>query len=216
MQEVGDVFGRLTLKRVFRGENRKRYGEFECACGNVVCRLAGNVFYGHTKSCGCLKKERTVEKNTRHGKTKTREYRIWVFMLQRCYNPATNSYKYYGAKGVTVCDKWRDSFVSFLEDMGEAPEGTSLERMDRSVSYCKENCIWADAFTQANNKSNNVVVEFLGKSLTLKQWSREIGVDYHALYYRWQRGWEIERMLTTPSQKKRKDANDTIKVKEAA
>jgi hypothetical protein len=206
MQEVGDVFGRLTLRGVFKGTNRKKYGEFKCSCGNVVHRLAGNVFYGHTNSCGCLKKEKTIEKNTTHGKTKTREYKIWVFMLQRCYNPATNSYKYYGAKGVTVCDRWKRGFVFFLEDMGEAPNGTSLERVDRTVNYCKENCVWADDITQANNKSNNVVVEFKGKSMTLKQWSREVKIDYHALYYRWQRGWGVERMLTTPSRKKKEAA----------
>ncbi len=203
--DVGDKYGRLTYEGPAPSRNGRPMGIFICSCGSTVVRNTENVRYGNTRSCGCLKREATTERNYRHGMSKSREYRVWTFMIQRCYNPKTRSFKYYGAIGVDVCAAWKNSFEAFFSDMGPAPEGTSLERVNGKLGYCKSNCIWADDITQANNKSSNIVVEYLGRKQTLKQWAREVGLQYSALYYRWQRGWEAEKMLTTPSVKFRKN-----------
>jgi hypothetical protein len=115
-------------------------------------------------------------------------------MRQRCGYSKHIEYKRYGAQGIKVCEKWM-SFSGFFEDMGEKPAGMSLDRIDPSGDYCKENCRWATRIEQANNtKANRVLVAF-GRSQTATQWSREIGISASAITRRIKRGWPIERAL---------------------
>jgi hypothetical protein len=127
----------------------------------------------------------------RHGMTKTRTYRIWVSMLARCHNPNSYNRRNYGLKGVTVCDEWRSSFLAFLADMGEAPEGMTIERVDNVKGYCKENCKWATRVEQNNNRSDNRIVEHDGRSQTLAQWCRELGLNYYTVRDRLERGFTV-------------------------
>lgn len=195
MPEIGNKYRRLTLVSRSTGGA----GVFLCDCGATVVRKIDAVAYGKTGSCGCLKRDVMVERNTTHGLSSSREYKIWSSMIQRCTNPKTNSYKYYGALGVTVCERWRNSFAAFLADMGSAPSlRHSLDRERNEEGYTPENCRWSTDLEQAANKRNNLNVTFEGRTQNLKAWAREISLNYLTLYTRYQSGWSPERMLTTP------------------
>ena len=120
-----------------------------------------------------------------HGLTRTPEYRTWQAMKQRCNNPASTKYYMYGAKGITVCDAWLDSFQSFLDDMGFKPSPRhSIERLDGKLGYTKENCIWATPAQQSSNIAHNRRLVYQGQEMTLSQWSRKVGIPVPTLINR--------------------------------
>jgi len=124
-----------------------------CVCGKETTPVWAKVKNNATKSCGCIN---SGSYKVTHGFSKTKVYDVWVQMKQRCYNPNNKDYKYYGALGVKVCDRWKDSFVNFLEDMGDRPDGLTLERDDVYGDYTPENCYWATWKQQANNKRKKI------------------------------------------------------------
>lgn len=214
MAAVGDRAKRLT----FLGHSSEAgIGLFSCDCGAEVRRLVYSVFHGNTGSCGCLKRDMMVERNSTHRLSRTPEYGVWTGMIQRCHNPKRRSFKTYGAKGIVVCPRWRDSFSDFMSDMGPRPSAKhSIERDKNEGPYSPENCRWATDHEQAGNKSNNVNFEFQGKVQHLRAWSREVGVAYHTLYDRYRAGWSIHRMLTTPARANRRSTADIFVQREAA
>jgi len=121
----------------------------------------------------------------KHGRSGAHDavYRAWKNMKQRCLNPDNHSFARYGGRGITVCDRWND-FTPFLEDMGARPEGMSIERIDNSLGYFKENCIWANKITQANNTRRNVFVDVDGERFTLSQLARKTGINAKTLRMR--------------------------------
>lgn len=153
------------------------YWHCECACGKTSSVLANRLTSGNTKSCGCLKKSVLGMSTTKHGKAGTRTHRIWKAMRNRCNNPSTPRYKDYGGRGITVCQRW-DSFENFLADMGEAPEGKSIDREDNDKGYEPGNCRWATPSEQNENTRASVRVN--GKSI--KQLAAEQGVTYMEAY----------------------------------
>ena len=199
----GGRFGRLIVlvRSSKRGKRSQIYWECICDCGNSVVCMGENLKMGNTKSCGCLKREGN---NITHGHTRkgrvSRTYNARSQAITRCYNPDRREYKYYGAIGRTVCARWLESFENFLEDMGECPEGMSLERVDNEGNYCKENCIWATPEVQHNNTHNNRKYEYMGITATVPVWSRITGINMWVLYPRLRRyGWSVEEALTTPA-----------------
>lgn len=116
-------------------------------------------------------------------------------MAKRCYCTSDPSYPDWGGRGITVCDRWRDSFENFYEDMGDAPEGTSIGRIDNDGNYCPENCRWETCEQQANNKRNNVLLTYKGVTKSILQWSKELGVSYNTLHNRYHNGWDLNRMF---------------------
>lgn len=135
---------------------------------------------------------------TCHGKTNSRAYRIWAGMRMRCSNPKHRTFEFYGARGISVAPEWHD-FNVFLSDMGDPPPGASIDRIDNDGPYCKANCRWADDKQQRNNRRNNVLIEWKGKTQTLAQWCAEFGVDYYLVKPRVRiMGWDLERALFTP------------------
>lgn len=174
-EKTHQQFGRLTVRKVVRVNNRL-VAECVCSCGNTKTTHLSSLKRGKTKSCGCLRKERTTENNITHGMSKTPTYRSWVAMWARCTNPARAAFSLYALKGVSVCARWK-SFENFLVDMGERPENTSLERKDNSKGYSKANCLWADRQTQAWNRRSTVWVSYKGVRMPRSAWAEKLGVS---------------------------------------
>lgn len=133
----------------------------KCVCGNVVCVSFYKLKTGHTKSCGCLQREKCAQRNFKHGYKKRNcdtisEYKIWKSMRSRCDNKKSEFFYRYGGRGITYCDRW-NNFENFLKDMGRIPyEGWSLDRIDNDGNYEPNNCRWASSATQARNLKNQV------------------------------------------------------------
>jgi hypothetical protein len=116
-------------------------------------------------------------------------------MLSRCTNPNNLAYERYGGRGITVCERWL-KFENFLEDMGEPPDGLTIDRTDNDGNYCKDNCAWKTRLDQARNRRSSVKIFFNGLSMTLREWSEHLGISYSMLKGRRERGWPIDKMLT--------------------
>jgi hypothetical protein len=119
-----------------------------------------------------------------HGMTKSPTFGTWQSIIARCERPSSISYQYYGAKGIKVCERWRNSFEDFLADMGPRPEGTSIDRIDSTGNYEPGNCRWATITEQNNNKSDTRLITFNGKTMNMTAWAKEIGASPSALHYR--------------------------------
>lgn len=198
---TGQTYGRLTAIR-----SEKRTGSttpwiFRCECGNITRVSLANVRNGHTKSCGCLAIETTVNRSRVHGegsrKQKSPEYKAWKGMKTRCHDPRDKSFERYGAKGVTVCGRWRNSFAHFLADMGRKPSPChSIDRIENSLGYQPGNCRWATDVEQANNHANNRKITFNGKTMNLGQWAKAIGIKPNTLGARIRAGWSLDQAMT--------------------
>ena len=148
----------------------------ECKCGNNKVVRLGNIKHGKTVSCGCFKKENPS--GTKHGMSTTRIYKIWKIMKKRCSNKNTLCYKNYGERGIKVCDDWINSFENFNNDMNEGySDKLTIDRIDNNKGYSKENCRWATMKEQNNNRSNNRLLTFNGKTQTMSQWADETGIN---------------------------------------
>lgn len=148
---------------VLERADTKSYGDAmwlcRCDCGTERVVMGNSLRRGTSKSCGCLSAEIARSRMTgaknylKHGHSGTKIYAIWSAMKQRCYNPDNDSYLRYGARGITVCDAWRESFETFYADVGDAPEGLTLDRIDNDGNYEPGNIRWATRQQQADNKS---------------------------------------------------------------
>ena len=160
MNLIGMRYGRLTVVERYASDERKQ-SRFvcECDCGNTHIALGKVLKIGHAKSCGCLRVEEGRKAGinaVKHGMNRTPTYYSWQSMKDRCLNKNSDNSRWYGEKGVSVCQKWM-SFENFLADMGERPEGTTLDRINPFGDYEPDNCRWADMATQkANNRKSYV------------------------------------------------------------
>lgn len=178
MSEIGNVYGRLTVTEFVGLDKRnKRIWLTNCSCGTQNKQvLENNLRTGHTLSCGCLCKERTSKARKTHGLTRSPEYKIWVGIQTRCYNPNSQSYIDYGGRGIFMCESWK-IFENFLADMGKRPSPNhSIERIDNEKHYSPDNCRWATKKEQSGNKRNSIMIFYNGKTQCLAHWCQELKI----------------------------------------
>lgn len=195
----GKRFGRLTAieivgRTICPNGTRQTMWRCKCDCGNETTVKYIALVSGNTKSCGCGEKENKLA-NMRNAWENNRKsvgkhflgcleehplYKTWKTMLTRCYNPNSMSYKHYGGRGIKVCERWsgENGFENFVNDMGERPNGTTLDRIDVNSAYCPENCRWATTEQQMNNRTDNSRVILDGESITCSQLCRRYGFYY--------------------------------------
>lgn len=194
----GQRFGRLQAIAVAERRGAKVYWRCRCDCGKSVAVIAAHLRSGHTQSCGCIVQETIRTRRTTHGKSESREYRIWYNMIDRCNNPANNHYHYYGKRGIEC--RFRD-FRHFYETLGDCPPLRSLDRIDNDGHYEPGNVRWATARQQAQNTTRNRRLSAHGRTQTLIEWSRETGLHEKCIRRRIRAGWTEERALTQPARR---------------
>lgn len=222
---TGQTFHYLTIIKV-TGKRRYHYENHpdavfrevlcRCKCGNEKIILLPSILSGNTKSCGCLNKENGEKRRkydfttTYNGKDtlKRDTYKIWAMMKGRCLNPNSKVYKWYGGRGIKVCERWLD-FKNFRDDMGYKPEGEySIDRIDNNGDYCPENCRWVTVDIQANNKQNSVRIKYEGKQYSIKQLATMFNMKPRTLSSRlFEYGWKLEIALNSPVSKRLKGRN---------
>lgn len=179
--------------------------DVECpTCGIVFKATEPQISRGRGRFCSRSCSAKTTSKKhghtTKTGQSKT--YNSWAMMLQRCTNPAAPKFSRYGAVGVTVCREWY-YFENFLSDMGERPEGKTLDRLDGSRGYSKDNCVWATPLEQSSHLKNNVVISYLGENYHFSGLARKLGLHWTTLRFRVKNGWPEERWSERPTLNRR-------------
>lgn len=194
----GQRFGRLVV--LWRGPNKvepsgatRSAWQCRCDCGTGIVVTGHALSKGHTRSCGCLTKEKPIK----HGMARKPIYRVWWMMRQRCENPNFTSFASYGGRGITVCDRWQE-FSNFYADMGDPTPGMTLERIDNDKGYNPDNVRWASRLEQAQNRRTNTLLSHAGQTLTLAEWGRVTGLGKQIVTKRFKSGWSPERILTEP------------------
>lgn len=195
---VGQKFGRLlVVSRAGSDKRGEALWECECDCGVVTVVLGSNLRTGHTRSCGCYNDERRIEVHTKHKMSEEPIYGVWVHMIQRCINPKATFYYRYGGRGIKVCEEWM-KFDNFYNDMGDCPEGGTIDRIDNNGNYEPGNCRWASQKINARNKSNNVNITYMGKTQCIAAWEEELGFATGTLWHRiYTYGWSPEKAIST-------------------
>lgn len=175
------------------------YWKCLCDCGNYHIAKGSDLISGNIQSCGCY----AIERSTTHGMRHAKIYNTWCNMKARCYNPNKKDYKNYGGRGIVVYDKWKDNFQAFydyvskLQHYGE--KGYTLNRIDNDGNYAPNNVEWSTDIEQANNKRNNHLVSYGGKTQTISEWAKELKINKYTLYNRiLTYKWDIDRAFKTP------------------
>lgn len=197
---TGEKYGRWTVVENLGYTGPKKYYWCRCECGTERRVPHGDLHSGKSKSCGCLKSELQTIRNTTHGKRDTRLFSIWSGMKTRCYNENTDSFKYYGGKGVIICDEWLNDFQTFYDwSMSNGYwDNLTIDRIDVNGNYAPDNCRWTTYKIQSTNRTNNHFVRINNETKALSEWAEESGINYHTVQDRLRRGWSHEAALFEP------------------
>lgn len=217
---IGKRMNSLTAKKLgyydytnpSNGKNSKRWHYVcKCDCGKIVHPHVAKFSKGQAKSCGCQGKIAAANASTKHGlyrKTNTEETLVigWLTcMWGRCYNPQNAAYSRYGGRGIKICKRWNikkighaQAVKNFIHDMGHRPKGMTLDRKDNNRGYAKWNTRWATNHKQSQNRRHIRKISYMGESMTLAQWARKLDLSYDGLRARINRGWTVEKTLSTP------------------
>ena len=179
--EIGDKYNRLVvLEELPHKQGGGHHKKFLCVCecGNLTIVQANHLLSGEVKSCGCLK--------IKHNKSNDKLYDCWTNIKQRCYNKNNKNYKYYGGRGIKMCQEWKDNYILFENwaiDNGYNADLT-IDRIDNNGNYCPSNCRWITIKDQQLNRRNNRMVEWENQRMTLKELSDLLDIPYRLLYDR--------------------------------
>lgn len=185
---TGKRFGRWSVQSYAGG----KFWNCLCDCGSTAKVQSNPLRVGSSKSCGCLR--------ITHAKTNSPEYYSWASMHQRCGNPAATSFDRYGGRGIKVCERW-STFSKFYADMGERPEGTTLDRIDQNGHYSPDNCRWATASRQAINRRTTHLIAAFGRTRSLSEWASASGIKPQTIRARLNAGYPAEVALTRTVQR---------------
>ena len=212
---TGEKFGMLTVletadSRVTRGGKKKSRYVCKCDCGTVVTVDGNSLTQGRTKSCGCRRRRNLPERNTTHGGSNDRLYKVWSSIKTRCYNSHCREYKWYGARGIKLCDEWMD-YAAFRDwalsngyDEAASKWSCTIDRIDVNGNYEPSNCRFITMKGQQNNRRSNTMVTLYGRTQTLQQWCEELGMKHSTVCMRFTKyGMTIEEALTTPVKARR-------------
>lgn len=202
---TGLRFGRWTVIERAEYRSGQVYWLCKCDCGTIKSVQGKHLRSGKTTSCGCLSREMLSQRNTKHNHSNDRLYNIWLKMRDRCYNKKNKSYADYGGRGIIVCEEWNSDFMSFYNwsikngyDESLPTSECSIDRIDVNGNYCPSNCRWATIKEQANNKRNNRMITYMGKTQSVSMWADELNISVGKLRSRLDRNWTVERAFTTP------------------
>lgn len=207
---IGQKFGRLTVVGIEPPAKNRREWRWvcRCDCGNTITAAATSIKSGNTKSCGCLKNEKSGERFRKY-KNRVAEnkrlYEIFSGMKKRCYSERSQRYKDYGGRGIKICAEWMDAdcgfdrFVNWAISNGYSDTAT-IDRIDVNGDYAPDNCQWVTLKQQANNKRDTVWVDYNGKHIQLFAICKRLGISYGMVYNRIvNNGWDVSRAIETPS-----------------
>ena len=192
----GQRFGKLTVISFNKKENGHYYWNCVCDCGKECIKDGGKLRRNGTKSCGCLR----VEKNSKHHDYKTRLYRIYNGMKYRCNLETDIGYKWYGSRGIKVCEEWMKDYQSFKNwtlNNGYADDLT-IDRIDNNGDYEPLNCRWVSVDEQQQNTRRTMKIEYQGLVYSMRKLAKKFNINHNTLYGRLKRGWSIEKALTPP------------------
>ena len=200
LELIGSKFHRLLV--VSPSDDRDSQGlvlwNCLCDCGTEKLVSGSALKRGRIKSCGCAQFDaikQTCKTNRTHYKSTSPEYMVWRSMKKRCTLQSDPGYKIYGGRGISFCVRWLD-FENFLSDMGNRPsEKHSIERVDVNGNYEPSNCVWATAKEQANNRTNNIKIDFEGKAMTIANLAEKVGINRITIYWRYRQGWRLPELI---------------------
>lgn len=172
----------------------------KCECGKTTIVRADSLKNGKTKSCGCILSKTTKKRFTIHGMYASRIYNCWKAMKHRCYLKSNAKYALYGARGIIVCEEWKNNFKAFYDwaITNGYSDNLTLDRIDSNGNYEPSNCRWATSIEQNNNTKRNHFVTYNNQTRTIAEWARLLNMNYSTLMARLCKGWSIEKAITTP------------------
>jgi hypothetical protein len=203
---IGKRYGRLTIVENITDKPKHTLVRCVCDCGKEWTGRASSLKNGNTQSCGCLKKETTIENHKKHGKSGTKIYGLWAGMLQRCENPKRDNYKWYGLRGIKVCAEWHQFEKFYHWAITNGYEDTlEIDRIDSNGHYEPDNCRWVTRKENNRNTLNNHFVEINGVTKTIGEWAEISGIRAGTILQRIKLGWLGNKILM-PSREKKQTA----------